>query len=273
MALLFQLDAWHKYERPEDSPVILLFGDSWFHYPIPGNGNLSNQLLNFGRSQSMDFVAIGESGLEINSPDKAYLHDATTFLVWEKNTVDMIIISGGGNDCTGMDDLPKMLKPGQANDAASWFNLENVKTTFNDIRRGYERIIAMRDQLCPAVPILSHCYDYPEVTGKGVLGISPWIKPSLDNIGMPSALHHDAAKFIINQLAELQADLANKHENYQFIDTRNSLEPGDWANELHPTARGFQKIAANFFAPLQQAFPDWVRKPQWLNRLSGRAGQ
>lgn len=94
----------------------------------------------------------------------------------------MIVISGGGNDFAGADDLLPPLQPGNPHDAASWFNREKTDNLFGVIKAGYERVIYLRDQHAPSIPILTHCYDYSKADGQGVLWFSPWIKPSLDQI-------------------------------------------------------------------------------------------
>ena len=35
-----------------------------------------------------------------------------------------------------------------------------------------------------------------------------------------------------------------------LVDSRGTLNPGEWANELHPTAAGFAKIAGNCWRPV-----------------------
>ena len=107
MALKFGLSNWQKYQPRNDdnAPIVLCFGDSWFWYPVPGIGSLSNRLLEFGRYQAIDIAAIGKVGMEIASPGKNVLSELTTFLQWESKTIDMIAISGGGNDFAGADDL------------------------------------------------------------------------------------------------------------------------------------------------------------------------
>ena len=264
MALKFGLDEWKNYHPRNDdnAPIVLCFGDSWFWYPIPGIGNLSNRFLDFGKYQAIDFVAIGKNGMEIAYPGKGILTDLTTFLQWESSTVDMICVSGGGNDFAGADDLDPLLKKGKPSDVATWFKPKEIKDLFDNIQKGYERVIYLRNTFCPTVPIVTHCYDYAHATGKGLLWFSPWIKPSLEKIGMPSALHADAVKFIINELADIQTNLVGNL--YHFVDTRNLLTLEDWSNELHPTGEGFNKIARPFYPVFEKYMPDWVRKPRWF---------
>lgn len=263
MAVRYGLSEWQKYQPRNDdnAPIVLCFGDSWFWYPIPGVGNLSSRFLEFGRYQAIDFVSIGKNGMEIAFPGKGILSDLTTFLQWESKTLDMIIVSGGGNDFAGADDLGPLLKKGNASDAASWFRVKQTDALFNNIAQGYQRVIYLRDTFCPEVPIVSHCYDYAQASGKGLLWFSPWLKPSFEQIGMPQNLHADAVKFIIDQLAKQQSALVGTR--YHFVDTRGLLGRHDWCNELHPTAEGFNKIARPFYPVLEKYFPDWVRKPKW----------
>ncbi|MFL6658331.1 MAG: SGNH/GDSL hydrolase family protein [Massilia sp.] len=258
MALIFGLSEWQQYQQQfAGAPIILCFGDSWFQYPFPASGNLCNRFLAYGH-QVVDIVSIGELGMEIGKPGKSNLSHLLTFMQWESKQVDMLIISGGGNDFAGADDLRPLLKHGVANDISSWFKAGETAALFGLIKRGYENIVHLRDQLCPDIPILTHCYDYPEVNGKGLLWFSPWIQPALIDVGMPAALHQEAGRYIIDRLADVQLALAGKHPHYEFIDTRHTLAKADWANELHPNNAGFDKMAAKFYPSLKQHFPEWI---------------
>lgn len=264
MALKFGLDEWRSYHPrdEENAPIVLCFGDSWFWYPIPGIGNLSNRFLDFGRFQSMDVVAIGKTGMEIAKPEKQILFDLTTFLQWEAKTVDMILISGGGNDFAGPDDLDPLLKRGNKTDHMSWFKIKKLDDLFDSIKKGFERVIYLRNTYCKNIPIVTHCYDYSYPTGDGLLWFSPWIKPSFDKVGVPEKFRHLLVKEIIDRLANVQEDLADN--KYIFVDTRNTLQEEDWSNELHPTGIGFNKIAAKFHPVFDEKFPDWVLVPRWM---------
>lgn len=268
MALIFGMMEWQNYQRNDPgAPLILCFGDSWIQYPFAKDGNLANRFLDFGKFQAMDIVALGENGMEIGDPGKSNLYALTSFLNVEKQTVDMIIVSGGGNDFAGSDDLLPLLKVGNANDVASWFKAQETAALFAGIARGYERVIQLRDTFCPTVPIVTHCYDYAHPSGIGLLGFSPWIRPALQQVGMPLAMQPQAVRYIIDHLAQVQQDLQHATALYHFVDTRESLADGDWENELHPNHAGFNKIAARFYPVIAEAFPEWVRKPKWLQQL------
>ncbi|MES2758590.1 MAG: SGNH/GDSL hydrolase family protein [Pseudomonadota bacterium] len=264
MPLTFGLPDWRATTRNNpDVPLILCFGDSWVQYPFPQNGNLCNRFLDFGESQAMDIVALGESGMEIADPGKSNLYSLNDFLKFDCETVDMIIVSGGGNDFAGADDLLPLLKVGNTNDVASWFKATETADLFARVTRGYERIIHLRNTYCKNVPIVTHCYDYAPPTGRGLLVFSPWIRPSLDQIGMPREMQAGAVRYIIDNLAKVQQSLANTPA-YFFVDTRNTLQAEDWQNELHPSRDGFNKIAAKFYPVISTTFPNWVRRPRWM---------
>jgi hypothetical protein len=53
-------------------------------------------------------------------------------------------------------------------------------------------------------------------------------------------------------LAGLAATAAYK---FTLVVTQGTLEPAEWANELHPTELGFRKIANVFHAALLKQFP------------------
>lgn len=132
MAIKFGLSAWQEYVPRGDpnAPIVLCFGDSWFQYPIPGIGNLSFNLLQFGKHQAIDIVALGNNGMEIANPGKRLLADLQFFLQWESKTVDMIAISGGGNDFAGANDLDPLLKKGKNGNPASWFKTKETDELF-----------------------------------------------------------------------------------------------------------------------------------------------
>lgn len=267
MPNIFGLNDWRKQQEDVDpqAPLVLLFGDSWFWYPIPGVGSLADKFNDFGRGQALSLVSIGDVGMEIGDPGNHLLYQLSAFLEWEAKTVDLIAISGGGNDFAGPDDLDPLMKAGNATNPNSWFKKGEMDALFQRVRSGYERVIYLRDTFCPGVTILTHAYDYAHASGQGFLAFSPWIKPSFDKFGVPPALRPALVRVIINRLAQVQVQLAKKTKNYKFINTRGTLTAQEWSNEIHPTIEGFRKIAGKFYPQFRSRFPDWVVKPKWLN--------
>src|SRR5262245_46499662 len=230
MSNIFGLDAWHHFDAQDpQAPITLLFGDSWFWYPIPGVGSLADKFNDFWYLQEISFVSIGAIGMEIGTPGKQILSDLATFFQWESQTVDLIAVSGGGNDFAGPDDLDPLLQKGNATDPKSWFKKAELDALFQRVKAGYERVIHLRDTFSPDVTILTHCYDYAHASGKGLLFFSPWIKPSFDKFKVPLALRPGLIEIIIDRLAQVQASLAKNNARYKFIDTRGTLQAADWS--------------------------------------------
>ncbi|HZZ43981.1 MAG TPA: hypothetical protein VFE58_13675 [Tepidisphaeraceae bacterium] len=130
----------------------------------------------------------------------------------------------------------------------------------------YRELIRIRDQHSPGTAIFVNCYDFPKVTGKGVCFHGPWLKPSLDyayqQSGVANALADDEYLVVCEMLQRFRSmlvSIANEKDvsGFYVIETQGSLIPSDldWANELHPTQAGFQKIATKFQSALQVIFP------------------
>ena len=57
-------------------------------------------------------------------------------------------------------------------------------------------------------------------------------------------------RYLIDQFSLRLIDLAALYAGrVVFIDSRGTLAAGDWANELHPKAAGFNKIAKQRWQP------------------------
>src|SRR6185436_10108016 len=106
MANIFGLNAWRDYADWNPlAPLVLCFGDSWVAYPMPDAGSLADKFNDFNPLQEMTFVAIGDVGVEIGDPGKLFLYQLAHFLEWEAGELDTIVVSGGGNDFAGPEDL------------------------------------------------------------------------------------------------------------------------------------------------------------------------
>lgn len=108
--------------------------------------------------------------------------------------------------------------------------------------------------------IFIHAYDFAQPTGQGVCGLGPWLKPSLDLRGwtdFPAAAQ--VVKDVLQAFDKLVAQLEQQHKNVVYVRTQGTLSPAtDWANELHPTEQGFEKIAAVFLQALRKKFPNRI---------------
>jgi hypothetical protein len=113
------------------------------------------------------------------------------------------------------------------------------------------------------IPIIIHGYAHPVPDGRGVLGgwgplPGPWLQPGFRDKGFSEmATCLDMAADLIDRFnAMLQRIAALKEFGHvRYVDVRGTLSRGAdykrwWANELHPTARGFGAVADRFAAAI-----------------------
>lgn len=103
-------------------------------------------------------------------------------------------------------------------------------------------------------PIFTHCYAYtqPRDVGAGPLG--PWLEPTLVAYQVPPEDWLALSELFCDRLHdEIITQTGMQH--FHILDTRAMIPPApadpavrdpDWLNEIHPTARGYDRIAPAF---------------------------
>ena len=162
-----------------------------------------------------------------------------------------MFVSGGGNDFAGFNDLRPLLgvdcSACTSEDAC--FNHGTAPGTIEELFDRVQAIyIELIDRIAAQVPaaarIFVHNYDYALPTGQGgdrQQGVAQAGAGRRQGAGRPARrvrpLPH---RPVLAAPADLQTIYAGR---VVFIDSRGTLDPTDWANELHPKAEGFGKIA------------------------------
>ena len=92
--------------------------------------------------------------------------------------------------------------------------------------------------------------------GKGVCGIGPWLKPSLDFRGWNKpAQAAQIVKEVLQEFDKVLTQFEHDHNDVVYVRTQGTLSPNsDWTNELHPNKKGFAKIAGVFLEALKAKF-------------------
>jgi hypothetical protein len=248
---------------PSAPLVMLAHGDSWFDYPLNGNG--------ISLSDTDVIAQLGSMG-NINPVIQNVSHygDATTAEMswpkqermiqslqdaanWVNGAPDAILFSGGGDDIAG-DQFCIFLN--YASNGAPGLDPIRFQEALGTVRGSYQDLFLFRDRNAPNVPIFGHCYDFPIPNGIHPICAGPWLQPSLTFAGWDvtqgTAIVHQALTDFRAMLLGLAANAANK---FILVDTQGTLGPSDWANELHPSPEGFKKIAAKFVDALRFHFP------------------
>ncbi len=173
---------------------------------------------------------------------------------------DALLFSGGGNDIAGDQFCLWLLDFVAGTNPAAAVDIQRLADMLGVVEAAYVDLIKIRDSIIPNCVIFLHAYDFAQPTGQGVCGLGPWLKPSLDLRGWTDfAAAAEIVKEVLQAFDKLLAQLEQQNRNVVYVRTQGTLLPAtDWANELHPTDQGFNKIAAVFLQALRRKFPDRI---------------
>jgi lysophospholipase L1-like esterase len=241
--------------------VLIAEGDSWFDYPM----NNVVRLLEDRYGYEVESVASNGDRVEDMAYSGGQLEKFTRLLeklIRHGDPPRAILLSGGGNDIAG-DEFAILLN--HASSARAGLNENVVKGVIDErILLAYLHIVTAVTRVCEArlgqrIPILVHGYDYPVPDGRGFWGggwvlPGPWLEP-----GFRAKRYEDMEarkailRMLIDRFNEMLARVAAMPElsHVRYIDLRKTLSSGEdyrewWANELHPTKRGFLEVTRRF---------------------------
>ena len=258
----------YALRAPRPVPLVLLaHGDSWFDYPLSGNGlspvdtDAIAQLRRMGTVHPViaNLSHYGDATVDEMSLPKQRrmieaLQDPDNWLGGGKP--DAILVSGGGNDIAG-DRFCIFLD--YAGPGATGLNRLRFVKSLGMMEASYRDLFAFRDRYAPGVPIFGHCYDFAIPDARHPPCAGPWLKPSLDYAGWDVAqgtlIVRQALQEFRSMLASLAAEPANR---FTLVETQGLFTARDWANELHPYPAGFRKVAEKFLESLRLEFPNRI---------------
>lgn len=252
---------WDPVPMQGRSASVLAIGDSWFWYPFPG-GSLLHYLGPIVAPRSHTVFAIGNNGAEaVDYVEGKYKKQVAWALRTYGRDLSSVWISGGGNDFAGLNDLRPLLRGdcSGATTAAECFlegpSWPSLDWLISVIRESYAVLIGRVFTECPdGVKVIVHTYDYAIPTGKGAFGRQAWLKEALDVVHVPQQLRQECIAIVIDRFAAMQRSLVDGSlGRVTQVDSRGTLSPGEWANELHPRGRGFRKIAQTRWRPVLES--------------------
>ncbi|MEW6689701.1 MAG: SGNH/GDSL hydrolase family protein [Pseudomonadota bacterium] len=231
-------------------PDVLALGDSWFWYPF---NNLLIPIWNLwaGGRTILAQGMVGAEATELASGQ--WLKDFRAALRgW--STIRAVLISAGGNDFAGMDDMQRILRPDCSGATAGEDCFDAAATDqlmLRDVAGAYGVLLDEIERWRPEAMVFLHNYDYAVPSGKGIFGFGHWLKQPMDAVGVPAAVQPLAVEHLINTfsdaLAQVQKDYAART---LIVDSSGTLAEADWANELHPTPAGFNKLVNQAWQPV-----------------------
>jgi lysophospholipase L1-like esterase len=243
---------------PPPTGLVIAEGDSWFDYPF------HDVLSILADEHGFDVESVAHRGDTVE--DMAYaggqFDDFVRLLeklLRQGRRPDAILLSGGGNDIAGHE-FSMLL-----NHAASGLPALNADVVRGVIdvrtRDAYAFLIGGLTEIAvrlldSPIPIVVHGYDYAVPDGRGVLGglgflPGPWLQPGFRRKGHADlTLNTEVVARLIDALNGMLRELsqARGFGHVRHVDLRGTLASAaaykrDWANELHPTERGFRAVA------------------------------
>ena len=246
---------------PKGVATLVAEGDSWFDY-------LWYDILDMLENEhGFDVESVARAGDRIE--DMAYTGGqlANFKKVLEKmlrrtELPKAVLLSGGGNDVAG-DEFFMLLN--HAASANPGLNEDVVRGVIDvRIRDAYVALVSAVTELCVkttghTIPIIVHGYDWPVPDGRGfgdgwpIPGLpGPWLRPGFLRKGFKSQpQNQETMRALIDRFNNVVKSVADGFSHVRFVDLRGTLPGGStyqdwWANELHPTKKGFEAVAARF---------------------------
>lgn len=245
--------------RPKD--VLVAEGDSWFDYPL----NDILRILEDHHGYDVESVAHKGDRIEEMAYGDGQLEALLRRIEKVKSRGSVpkaILLSGGGNDIAG-EELGMLINHSAS--AISGLSEKILEGVIDErLKLAYITLLSTVTSACErrigkAIPILIHGYDYPIPDGRGFMGgwaflPGPWLEPGFREKGF-TQLHDRASltKQLMDRFNEMLQTVASMPQfaHVHYINLRKTLSAGDnykedWANELHPTEKGFVRITQKF---------------------------
>lgn len=247
-------------EYPDYIPTITE-GDSWFAFPgLLWRRNIVGHLQRTFEAR-LAILTMAHNGDTVGEILTGKQKRKLRYALRHRFGFRILLFSAGGNDI--VDAMPDLLHekcPG-----VSWRNCidESVLTdTLRDIRTGYERLLRLRDRHNPDCHVFTHAYDFPTVNGEPIriLG-KPVQKPPLSvefaRKGFKNRADQRAiVRFVLSEFhTMLYSVQMNAINPCTVVDTRGTLHSSHWADEMHPSDRGFGLIAQRIARAIAKHFP------------------
>ena len=269
--------SWTKDQYP-GRVGLLIEGDSWFAFPQEWlvYGAAANAITSILSRLAPTRSVIGlcrasNSDTADDIMDGKQLDKTRSLLKRHGSRFDLCLLSAGGNDVIGEGRLGPLLNDHPSGSSASgWINEHAFKTKLDDLEADYRRFLIVRDQLAPNMVVIAHSYDIIKPTNKateilwGVEVVGPWIMPELSSRKVPPALHIPIVGILLSNFRERLEKLQLQTQNFFVADTQGTLTPGkaaDWKDEIHPTPKGFEKIADKIYAEARARVPQLPAMP------------
>lgn len=265
--------AFDAIVRSDDRLNWVVEGDSWFAYPrqwllFGPNSNLIDQLfanwVGSGKVNALCLAANGDTAQDMF--DGAQLSRLERVLDEHGGAISAVLLSAGGNDLLGREVFETLVRPNPAPQSIEGFlHLDRLEAVLDQVEQSFDRACASIAQRAPGATVYVHSYDIAKPADRpatffgGIEFTGPWMFPALDEAQVPEDQWTPIVGYLIERFVQrLHLVQGRANVAVQIIDLRGQLVPGseaDWADEIHPSPEGFQKLAEVLLNRLEADFP------------------
>ena len=222
-------------------PRVLAEGDSWFLLPL-----FYRDIIHYLNRKSRFQYAIcdqsfpGDTLEEILSQDRA-------LRALRNEQPDILLFSAGGNDLFSEGQLGERVHPFNHSLAPRDYLNDNFTDFIDDSKLKFAAYFNLVLAEKPDIKIFFHGYDYP-------IPLIDSVWSQLDDKGITDrALQRDILREMIDRFNEMQIEVAATYPGSVFhVDVRGIVGSREnWANDTHPLAEGFSRLATRFDEVIQ----------------------
>ncbi len=230
---------------------VLAEGDSWLAYPqLLGVKNIVWHLANnYDDVLLLSLAYSGDTAVNMLANREKLLEALS------KYEFDYLLFSGGGNDIVGKWDFDFMLKDYKKGmTAEECINKQRFERRIEQIKLAYMDLLEYTFEYAKSkntIKVITHTYDKAIPNEKGVVSGSAWMWPYLVAKGITNAsIQKEIAIYALGAFAEMVTMLAKEpicKGRFIVVETRDTVNPNEWENEIHPTTKGFKKVAEKIY--------------------------
>jgi hypothetical protein len=198
-------------------------------------------------------AAYGESGANaVDYMTERHLRFWSDRVALNRFRMRAFLISGGGNDFAGLRDFSRIIRPdcSSAADVDGCWAPGEPDGLLARVESAYQQVIArVRDDGFEG-PVVVHDYDYAIPTGKGFFLFGKWLKAPMELAQVPEPLRRPLVRELIDRLEMLLGGLDDPAAQVHVVRSAGTLAESEWANELHPTPEGFDRLVRERWMPV-----------------------
>jgi hypothetical protein len=269
-------DFAHICKRQPDRIGIVSEGDSWFAYPrkwiafgadINVIHHLEEKIYGTDTVNLLRLASSGDEAVDMTSGKQ--FKGLYKILKKNREHVQILMFSGGGNDIVGKNDmLPLLNEYEEGFGFLGCINLPRFEQRLEAIVLAYKRLISLCEDIVPHAKIITHTYDIAKPWDQGaeffwgLIKTEPWVYPYMMRRGIPEDLHLPVLDHMLKKFGEKLIQLSldpSAGDRLVVVKTQGTLKPGstkDWLNEIHPTPAGFKKIFSKIYDEMKHVAPD-----------------